>query len=91
MLVFARRVALFSFARSVTAKSDSHHSDCLDHRIKISVVDRVAEERQCVLAIWYGMREEVVINPDSFDADAQARIDNTIALLQPEGEQAHLA
>jgi hypothetical protein len=79
------------FARSVTAKSDSHHSDCLDDRIKISVVDRIAEERQYVLAILYRMREEVAINPDSFDADAQARIDNTIALLQPEGEQAHVA
>jgi hypothetical protein len=80
-----------SVARLVTANRDSHHSDCLDDRIKLSVVDRVAEERQYVLAILYRMREEVVINPDSFDADAQARIDETIALLQPEGQQAHVA
>lgn len=52
-------------------------------------MDRVAEERQYVLAILYRVREEVSANPDSFDLSAQARIDETIALLQPEGELAH--
>ena len=54
-------------------------------------MDRVTEERRYVLAILYRMREEVVANSDSFDLDALARIDEAIALLQPEEEQAHAA
>lgn len=54
-------------------------------------MERVAEERQYVLMILHNMREEVVANPDSFDANALARIHETIALLQPEEDQAHAA
>ena len=54
-------------------------------------MERVAEERQYVLMILHHMREEIVANPDSFDVNALARIDETIALLQSEEVEAQAA
>lgn len=51
-------------------------------------MDRVAEERQYVLEILCRMRQEVGVNPDLFESDALAHIEETISLLQAQGEKA---
>lgn len=42
-----------------------------------------------MLAILYRMREEVGVNPEFFDMDAQARIEKTIALFSPKENFPH--
>ncbi|HET7441227.1 MAG TPA: hypothetical protein VFJ47_07995 [Terriglobales bacterium] len=54
-------------------------------------MERVAEERQYVLMILHHMREEIVANPDSFDVNALARIDESVAFLQPEEDETQAA
>jgi hypothetical protein len=54
-------------------------------------MDRMTDERLYVLEILYRMHDEIGVNPDLFDHDAQERIDQAIALLQSPGEKANTA
>ena len=45
-------------------------------------MQRIVDEAECVLAALYKMREEVSANWESFDPDAQERIEEAIVRIQ---------
>jgi hypothetical protein len=45
-------------------------------------MERTVDEAEYVLVVLHRMRDEVSANPELFDPDAQARIDESIVCIQ---------